>query len=130
MAIVYIEEVGGSIRICSKQATADALGIASADLDVDGLSHPTSCYTLDTGVITLIQAKADTYDADLEQEWCRSELAEADIQIAFLIDGDVRQSPPPSDWYGYRKELRNRVTGGVIIGDPSTSGRPVKPAVT
>jgi hypothetical protein len=123
MAIVFIEEVGGSIRICSKQATADALGIESADLDVDGLAHPTGCYTLDTGVITLIQANADVYDADLEQEWCRSELAAADIEIAYLIDGDPRQSPPPSDWYGYRKALRDRVQGGVIIG----ASRPVSP---
>jgi hypothetical protein len=130
MAIVYIEEVGGSIRICSKQATADALGIESADLDVNGLTHPASCYTLTAGVITMIQANADTYDADLEQVWCKSELAFADIQIAYLIDGDVRQSPPPSDWYAYRKDLRNRVTGGLIIGDPTNAGRPPRPVIT
>jgi hypothetical protein len=130
MTIVYIEEEGGSIWICSEQSTADDSGIESADVDLNGLTHPTGCYTLNTGALVLIQAKADTYDANLEQEWCRVELAAADIQIAYLIDGDTRQSPPPSDWYTYRKELRNRVTSGVIIGDPSSAGRPTRPAVT
>ncbi len=79
---------------------------------------------------TIDTSKVATCLAEVEQEWCITELNLADIQIAFLIDGDTRQSPPPSDWYTYRKELRNRVTGGVIIGDPSPSGRPVRPAVT
>lgn len=76
------------------------------------------------------QSELDVQAGATEQEWCRAELAVADIQIAYLIDGDTRQSPPPSDWYTYRKDLRNRVTGGVIIGDPTPTGRPTRPEVT
>ena len=122
MTIVFIEEVGGPVRVCSKQATADLLGVESADVDLTTYTHPAH-YTLVSGVMTLIQAEHDAYDVAEEREWISAELLYADIQIAYLDDGDTRQSPPPSDWREYRKALRNRVQAGVIVG-PS---RPVRP---
>ena len=122
MAIVFIEEVGAPIRVCSKQATADKLGIASADVDLEGITHRTEHYTLSGGVLVELTDVITEAAVVAEDAWIKEEMANADIQIAILEDGDPRGKASIASWRSYRKDLRNRVTGGVITGT-----RPVRP---
>jgi hypothetical protein len=122
MAIVFIEEVGGSVRICSKQATADALGIASADVDLIDLLHPTEHYTLVDGSLVELTEDITAAAVVVEQEWVNTQLAESDNAIRKHNDGHTRVVGTKAAWRVYRNALRDRVQDGVIIGT-----RPVAP---
>lgn len=55
--------------------------------------------------------------------WVKHELKGADIQILYHQDSDTRKVATLTEWRQYRKDLRNYVKNGQIVGD-----RPTKPA--
>jgi len=78
MSIVFIEEVGAPIRVCSKEATALALGVAHADLDLSELVHPTEHYTLVDGKLVELTELITKTKIEVTNKDARAKLAETD----------------------------------------------------
>lgn len=51
-----------------------------------------------------------------EQDWVIERMNDADKSISKHLDGDARATSTEQAWRGYRKELRNYVKCGVVIG--------------
>ena len=126
MAIVYIEEVGGPIRVCSKQATADALGVTSADVDLSELAHPTEHYTLLDGVLVELTDVITEAAVVAEEAWVTEQLTDADVAVRKHDDGHGRVDGTKAEWRTYRNALRDHIQSGVIMGSrPTKPGAPV-----
>jgi hypothetical protein len=116
MAIVFIEETNGPIRVCNKQATAEKLGIAWADVDLSELVHPTEHYTLSGGVLVELTDAIDAAALEVEKQWVQGELNAADITINKLMDSHGRTTGDVAQWRTYRNDLRDYIISDVIQG--------------
>lgn len=93
MAIVFIKETGGPLWVCSEQDTAEALGIRSAEVDLDSRQYPPHCYTIDASGDVVV--KAEFRDTHLYEEYKKNrEVAVAAITVKTasgkVFDGDER----------------------------------------
>jgi hypothetical protein len=120
MAIVFIEEVGAPIRVCSKQVTAERLGIAWADVDLTNLEHLTEHYTLSGGSLVELTAVIDAAVVEAEKRWVEEQLVEADNAIRKHNDLHSRTVATKAEWRTYRNALRDHVISDVVQGTRPT----------
>lgn len=112
MTVVFIEEVGGPLRVGSNPAIAEREGIAWADVDVSALAQPPHCYTLVNGAAVEIAAEVDSHTMALAKQ-ARDEALDA-LEYDFG-DGRIMQTRPKDE-----QNVKGAIELLTLSGEPST----------